>query len=72
MKKISLVILVSLICGCLAEQADSPQCKQPIDKSAVTKEAADEAAEVAKNPPVYTSEIYSSKVKSNLIFFNNL
>ena len=65
MKKISILILVSLVCGLLAEQADNPQCKQPIDKSAVTKEAADEAAQVAKNPPIYTSEIYSSKVKSN-------
>ncbi|CAF0786910.1 unnamed protein product [Brachionus calyciflorus] len=62
MKKISILILISVICVINADQ-DHPTCSHPVDKSAVTKEATDEAAKVIENPPVYTSEIYSSKVK---------
>lgn len=65
MKAITTLILVTLISSYLAVQGENPTCKQPIDKSAVTKEATDEAAKFVENPPTYTSEIYSSKVKSN-------
>lgn len=59
----SIFLQIALSCLVLAS-SDDPQCNEPIDKSAVTKEAADAAAQVIKNPPIYTSEIYSSKVKS--------
>lgn len=64
MKKISTFLLLTLISLHSADQGENPTCKQPIDKSAVTKEATDEAAKFAENPPVFTNEIYSSKVKS--------
>ena len=48
------------------QNLNEPKCNEPIEKSAVTKEAADAAAKVLENPPVYTSEIYSSKVKSKI------
>lgn len=68
MKAILNLILVTLISSNLADQGENPTCKQPIDKSAVTKEATDEAAKFVANPPPYTNEIYSSKVKSNKMF----
>ena len=40
------------------------KCSEPIERSAVTKEAADAAAKVLDNPPVISNELYSSKVKS--------
>ena len=45
--------------------ADDAQCSEPIDKSAVTNKAKEAAAKVHQNPPQISSEIYSSKVKSN-------
>jgi hypothetical protein len=61
--KIGLFLTACLFVLPLA-RADEPQCSEPIEKSAVTKEAADAAAKVVENPPRYTSEIYSSKVQS--------
>ena len=55
--------------ACYVSCAEDAQCSEPIDKSAVTKEAADAAAKVIRNPPVASSEIYSSKVKSTRLFF---
>lgn len=50
--------------------ADDAQCSEPIDKSAVTNKAKEAAAKVHQNPPQISSEIYSSKVKSNLVKLN--
>jgi hypothetical protein len=61
------VYIAILLCSLLSlSKAEDGQCNEPIDKSAVTKEAADAAAKVIQNPPVVASEIYSSKVKSKL------
>jgi len=48
----------------IAEQSEETTCSKCADKSAVTKEAKDEAAKVIQNPPVYNSEVYTSKVNS--------
>ena len=53
-------------------EADKAKCDEPIDKSAVTKEAADAAAKVIQNPPtIYNTEVYTSKVKSIFLIIIN-
>lgn len=48
----------------LSEEAG--QCIKCTERSAVTKEAADAAQKVKQNPPeTYSSDVYTSKVKSN-------
>ena len=64
----NLKVFVFAICVVvsLTSAADDGQCSEAFDKSAVTPEAAKEAAKVKSNPPVFSSdEVYSSKVKSN-------
>jgi hypothetical protein len=64
MFKILLVALLPISCLVNCD-ADKAKCDEPIDKSAVTKEAADAAAKVIQNPPnIYNTEVYTSKVKS--------
>lgn len=43
--------------------ADEQQCSKPFHKSAVTEEAAKEAEKFKENPPVYSNDVYSSRVK---------
>ena len=72
----SLITLVAVVCTMLVvscmgvsgtvESEKLEQCKQAFDKSAVTKEAAETAAKVIKNPPTYSTEVYSSKVQSKM------
>lgn len=51
-------------------EPEEEQCDGTVDKSAVTKEAAEAAARTLRNPPTrQSSEIYSSKVKSKLTYF---
>ncbi len=58
------VIFASVAFVLAKAQDENAKCDEPIDKSAVTKEAADAAAKFIKNPPAYNTDVYSSKVKS--------
>jgi hypothetical protein len=64
--KLTITLLVIISCLVNADDADKAPCDAKCqDKSAVTKEAADAAAKVIKNPPnIYNTEVYTSKVKS--------
>jgi hypothetical protein len=66
---IKFLLVISLVAAArvVAEEADQAKCSQTIDQSAVTAEAAAAAAKALKKPPVYNSEVYSSKVKSKLL-----
>jgi len=57
-------LLAFVCCVVIAEQSEETTCSKCADKSAVTKEAKDEAAKVIQNPPVYNTEVYTSKVNS--------
>ena len=58
--------ILSFICLGVANKLDG-QCSEAFDKSAVTPEAAKEAAKVISSPPpAHNENVYSSKVKSML------
>ena len=58
-------LAMAMAINAVNNEADKAKCDEPIDKSAVTKEAADAAAKVIQNPPtIYNTEVYTSKVKS--------
>jgi len=59
-----LVVLAALLTIQCA-LCNTEQCSKPFEKSAVTEEAAEEAKRFKENPPVFSNEVYSSKVKSN-------
>lgn len=59
--KFSLLILVASLVLVTCEDS---QCSTAFDKSAVTREAAEEAAKAKKKQPILNNEVYSSKVKS--------
>jgi len=62
MKFLALVFVALLSVQCVL--CDTEQCSKPFEKSAVTEEAAEEAQRFRENPPVFSNEVYSSKVKS--------
>jgi hypothetical protein len=64
MRTIVLILMVVASVIGLATANNEPKCNEPIERSAVTKDAAEAAAKVVRNPPIISSEIYSSKVKS--------
>ena len=75
--KIKLSLLIALIAVmqmALADnENDGAKCAEAIDKSAVTPDAAAAAAAQAKkNPPIYSNEVYSSKVKSKSLIINHV
>ena len=66
--KFCLLILVASLALVACEDS---QCSTAFDKSAVTPEAAKEAAKAKLKQPTLDSEVYSSKVKSNILKSTN-
>lgn len=67
MRGFLLVCLLSAVV-LLTNADDSGQCVKCVERSAVTKEAADAAEKAKETPQVYQSEVYTSKVKSRINF----
>ena len=62
---LNVFLLISLVVSLrAADETDSAKCTHTVEKSAVTEEAAKEAAKALKKPPIFSNEVYSSKVKS--------
>lgn len=58
---ISFVCLIAISSS--KDETDPAKCTHTVEKSAVTEEAAKEAAKALKKPPIFSNEVYSSKVK---------
>ena len=65
--KFCLLVLAAVLALVASEDA---QCSSAFEKSAVTKEAAEEAAKAKTKQPKFSNEVYSSKVKSKFLKLN--